>query len=242
MLRRSGVAAAVGAAAAGLVLLAGHAHASVIWDGDASRGSAASMFRNIGSDGNCGSGTITAVNDAQQGRVWRYHKPQGSNRCESRGIRVNGSPYDFRNNSTYYIGWRFKLTSTANNNAVFQWKSYENHIQNFPIVLKMIGGRLTMLQRQPGSSDTLPWSRPISANQWNHVVLGIHTSSATRGGWVELYLNGAQQTFNNGQPRYACRTWDSYNDPKFGVYGASGTTITNYIDGLKIGTTYADVR
>ena len=181
-----------------MVVVAGNAHASEIWDGDASRGRG--VFGNIG--GECASpGSVTAVDDPAQGRVWRFSKPSGSRRCEARGISVGGSRYRFANNSTYYLGWRSKLSSTVNNNATFQWKSYENHTQNFPIVLKMVSGRLTLLQRQPGGREYFPWSRGIGANQWNHIVLGIHTSSAVQGGWIELYFNGAQQTFTNGSPR-----------------------------------------
>ena len=72
-------------------------------------------------------------------------------------------------------------------------------------------------------------------------MLGIHTSSAIQGGWIELYFNGEQQRFINGSTRWPCRSWDAYNDPKWGVYGARGNSVSNYIDGLRIGTTYADV-
>jgi len=240
MLTKLGRAATLGVGSLGeVVLLASNAHASEIWDGDASRGTG--VFGNIG--GECASpGNVTAVDDPAQGRVWRFNKPSGLNRCEARGIKVGGKKYAFGNNSTYYLGWRSKLSSTTNNNATFQWKSYQNHTQNFPIVLKMVSGKLTMLQRQPGGREYFPWSRSISANSWHHIVLGIHTSSATTGGWVELYFDGVQQTFSNGQKRWACRSWDSYNDPKWGVYGARGNTVSNFLDGLKIGTTYADVR
>jgi hypothetical protein len=57
-----------------------------------------------------------------------------------------------------------------------------------------------------------------------------------------VYVGGVQQTFSNGQKRWACRTMDDINDPKWGVYGANGTAVTNYVDGLKVGTTYADVQ
>ncbi|GHJ41334.1 heparin lyase I family protein [Streptomyces sp. TS71-3] len=241
MLRRQGLAGSSAIAVLCLVLAAGQASASTIWSADAaSGGSPAQVFGNIGT-GNCETNTISAVTDSTRGKVWRYLKPKGSNRCESRGVRVDGEMYRFTNNATYYIGWQFKLSSTTDNNAVFQWKSYEDHIQNYPVVLKMIGGRLTMLQRQPDGVETLPWSQAISANQWNHVVLGIHTSSELKGGWVELYVNGRQQTFEDGQKRYACRTWDSYNDVKWGVYGASGTEVSDHVDDQRIGTAYADV-
>jgi hypothetical protein len=235
---RFGVGAVAGALVV-LVAVASSAQAAQIWDGDASRGR--DVFGNIG--GECASpGSVTAVDDATQGRVWRFNKPSGLNRCEARGIKVNGARYSFSNNSTYYLGWRSKLSSTTNNNATFQWKSYQNHTQNFPIVLKMIGGKLTMLQRQPGGREYHPWSRTIRANEWHHIVLGIHTSSATTGGWVELYFDGEPQSFANGQRRWPCRSWDSYNDPKWGIYGARGTSLVTYVDGLRIGTSYGDVR
>jgi hypothetical protein len=210
---------------------------SLIWDGDASRSKAATF----GID-NCPSpGSITAVSDASRGKVWRFSKPAGDNRCEAHGITVGGSMYNFQNNSTYYISWSSRLSNTADNNAIFQWKSYGDHIQNFPVVLKMIDGKLTMLQRQPGDVTTLPWDAPISTGSWNSIVLGIHTSSELTGGWVELYFNGVRQTFSNNATRWPCRTWDSSNDPKWGVYGGRDDAITHDVDGLKIGTTLADV-
>jgi len=237
MIRKLGWLAAIGAGALGLVLVAGEAHASVIWDGAAGKG--AGVFGNS----NCDSpGTITAVADASRGTVWRFNKPKGDKRCEAHGIKVGGKKYTFQNNSTYYLGWSMKLSSTVDNNANFQWKSYGHHIQNYPLVLKMRGGRLTLLNRQPGGKDYYPWSMPLSANTWTGIVLGIHTSDALTGGWVELYVGGVQQTFSNGQKRWACRTMDDTNDPKWGVYGATGAAVTNYVDGLKVGTTYADVQ
>jgi hypothetical protein len=229
---------AVGAVVVGLTLAARPAGASLIWDGDAARGSASAMF---GID-NCDSpGSISTVNDPARGPVWRFDKPAGSNRCEGHGFKTGGSMYHFTNNATYYLGWSSRLSSTVDNNAVFQWKSYGNHLQNYPVVLKLIGGKLTMLNRQPGGNDYRPWSSPVSANAWNHVVLGIHTSDALTGGWVELWFNGAQQTFSNGSTRWPCRTWDSSNDPKWGVYGAENSSVTNDVDDLKVGTAAADV-
>jgi hypothetical protein len=238
MLRRLGLAAAIGAGVLGIVLVANQANASVLWDGDAGKTKNA-VF---GID-NCETpGTIGTATDGTHGKVWQFHKSAGSNRCEAHGIKVGKSMYKFQNNATYYIGWSSKLSSTGDNNATFQWKSYGHHIQNFPLVLKMRGGKLTLLNRQPGKKEYYPWSKAVGANTWNKIVLGIHTSDATTGGWVEVYFNGVQQTFSNGQKRWPCRTWDSKNDPKWGVYGASDRTVDNLVDELKIGNTYADVR
>src|SRR5436309_13735778 len=105
----------------------------------------------------------------------------------------------------------------------------------------MQGGKLTLLNRQPGGKDFLPFAKPINANEFNSVILGIHTSDKLQGGFAELFLNGEQQTFTNGKTRWPCRTWDDHNDPKWGVYGATGTAVTNLVAGLKIGGTPADV-
>jgi hypothetical protein len=237
MLNRLGFAAAAGAGALAVLLLTGQANASVLLDADAALGGSPSSTFRLGGEGNCGTGSVTAVSDPQRGRVWRFNKPSSSNRCETHGLAM----MKFANNSTYYIGWWFKLSDIGNNNAVFQWKSYGKHIQNFPVVLRMRGGQLELMQRQPGGKESFPWRGRIAANEWYHLVLGIHTSSATLGGWIEFYFNGAQQSLG-GRMQYPCRTWDGENDPKVGVYGARGRPVTNLIDGPKVGTTYADVQ
>lgn len=221
-----------------LVVMVRPAEASVIWDGDASKGTG--VFGIIGS--NCASpGSVTAVDDASQGRVWRYDKPASSGRCETRGVKVGGSLYQFEGDRTYYLGWRTKLSNTVNNNATFQWKSFGNHIQNWPVVLKLIDGRLTMIQRQPDGVVHTVWSTPFAANTWYRVVLAIHVSDETLGGFVELWFNGVKQTFSDGTQRWECRTLDDENHPKWGVYGATGSDVRHYVDALKIGTSYSDV-
>ena len=232
------------AAALGATLWASAAHASVIWAGDPARGT--DNFGLTGM-GNCAApSSITTANDPQRGTVFRYQKPSDSNRCENHGIRLeNGTKYAFSNGQTVYLGWWSKLTSTANNNANFQWKSYgDGHQQNFPIVLKMINGEMSLMQRQPqGNPTTIIWRRRIAANEWHHYTLGLHLSDATRGGSIEFWFDGVQQTFNVGGTRFACRTWDTgnHNCPKWGVYGGTGTTMTNFVDDPKVGTTLADV-
>jgi Polysaccharide lyase len=237
MRKKIGWMVALGGAAAGLVLSTGIANAAAIWTADPAKGVA-----NFGI-GNCAApGRISAASDPVKGAVIRFTKPAGDKRCEGHGIKVGGQKYSFQNNSTYYLGWSMKLTSNVNNNANFQWKSYGHHIQNFPLVLKMIGGKLTLMNHQPGNKTFYPWAKPLAANTWITLALGIHTSDALTGGWVELYVNGVQQTLSNGQKRWPCRTWDDTNDPKWGVYGATGQAVTNDVAGLKVGTSYADVR
>ena len=37
------------------------------------------------------------------------------------------------------------------------------------------------------------------------------------------------------------RLLDDVNEPKWGIYGGSGLSMTNFVDGLRVGTTREDV-
>jgi hypothetical protein len=232
--------------AAALLTFAATANASLIWDGAASNGTGVFSLINKGNCFTEGSSSITAVNDpgGQFGTVWRYHKPSDSNRCENHGIRVGGSEYRVVNGQNIYYGWRYRVTTTANNNANFQWKSYgDGHQQNFPFVFKNVSGQVRFMYTPPGGGSVYIWSRSISANVWNHVVLRLNISTSSSTGYAQMWYNGVQQTFTNGSTTYNGRTLDvgNHNCPKWGVYGGSGTDMSNYVHALKAGTTYADV-
>src|SRR5260370_36673398 len=97
------------------VLLAGIAHAGVIWDGSASKGS--SVFGNL----NCDSpGTVIAVNDSTFGRVWRFDKPAGDRRCEAHGAAGVHAAIG----GTYYIRGRSRPAPTADRHAEFPRKAF----------------------------------------------------------------------------------------------------------------------
>jgi hypothetical protein len=86
------------------------------------------------------------------------------------------------------------------------------------------------------------WSIPFTPQTWYAVVLSIKVSSDVKQGYVEWWYDGEPQQLANGSTRFVCRTWDgTYSDPKWGVYGASGSVVTNYVTSLRIGIDYASV-
>ncbi|WP_327352399.1 hypothetical protein [Streptomyces sp. NBC_01304] len=219
------------------LLFASPASAAPLWDGDASGGTG--VFGGIECDA---PGSVTAV-DHPRGKVFKFNKPSGLRRCEARGIRTgDGYEYVFKNDSTYWLGWS-TCTNTDDAESIFQWKSYPNSTQNYPVEIKVEGGVLKLFHVDPAATWHLIWSRAITADTWKHLALGIHTSDEASTGWIELYYNGEQQTMSNGSTRYPGRTWDGLNKPKWGTYGADieNTAGIDWVDDLAVGTSYADV-
>jgi hypothetical protein len=212
---------------------------SLIWSGSPSAGR--SQFALV----DCPKpGSLTVENDLQFGPIWVFSKPVGDPQCGAHGIAPDKAKYNFSDNTTYYIGWWSKVSSTANNDANFQWASYgAGMTQSAPFTISARNGHAAVLQGQPGSNGRAVWTSPapLTADTWNHYVVGIHTSDTLTGGWIELWYDGNLQRFADGNIQYACRTWDGSNTPKWGEYGAQNTTVTDYVYAPKVGTSYASV-
>lgn len=214
------------------MLAAPSAQASVLWDGDAAGGTG--VFDSILCDA---PGSVTAQdNHDGRGQVFKFNKPLGLKRCEAHGA----AGVTFQEDRTYYLGWDTR-TNTDDAATVFQWKSYgagDEQQQNYPVIIKVEGGELKLFHIEVGEKWTLKWSTPVSKDTWKRLVLGIHTSSAAGTGWVEMYYNGTKVADFHG------RTWDDKgNDTRWGSYGSEveNKRAINWIDGLKVGTSYADV-
>ncbi|MGI5347711.1 heparin lyase I family protein [Streptomyces sp. CA-250714] len=228
LLRRT---APVPLAVALCLLAAPAAQAEVLWDGDASGGTG--VFDSLLCEA---PGSVTAQdNHDGRGEVFKFNKPLGVKRCEAHGA----AGLTFRNNSTYYLGWDTR-TNTDDAATIFQWKSCgtgDQHQQNYPVIIKVEGGRLKLFHIEAGEKWTLKWSTPVRKDTWKRIVLGIHTSSSAGSGWVEMYYNGTKVA------RFSGRTWDDLgNDTRWGSYGAEveNKRAINWIDGLRIGTSHAD--
>jgi hypothetical protein len=234
-------------AAVAALCLAGTAQATLLWNGSASLG--LSVFKNINIQNNAGdyvsnpspNGSYAkVVDDATYGSIWDFYKDDGDRRSEAHAA----AGFQAAIGSTYYIGWGFKLDNTVNNNAIFQWKSYGSPmVQNFPIVIKMVNGSLTLHYVEPGGSDHTIWSHSVSANTWYKLYLRIKVSDTTSGGSISFWFNDAAQTLSNGSTSYTGKTFDGDTvDPKFGIYGASGSKVHDFVRHQRIGSALADVQ
>jgi hypothetical protein len=218
--------------------------ASVLWSA-----TSPSSFKGIEKqdcNGNYGSNngsSATSVSDPSVSPVIKFHKVSTDRRCEGKG--ANG--FTVTQGSTYYIGWRFKLSSTVNDNCFFQWKSYGSPMnQNYPLVIKMISGQLNLQYYVPNGGGTKTLYRAnVSANTWYRIVLKVKVSSSTTGGNVQFFWNGSSSaaTLLTGGTSFTGKTFDgSEINPKWGKYGACGSTIDSYVGHLRIGTGFSDAN
>jgi len=228
-------------------MVCGTAQATLIWNGSAANG--LGVFKNINIQNNAGDyvsnpspngSYVKAVDDATYGTIWDFYKDNDDRRSEAHGA----DGFDPSRGSTYYIGWGFKCTSSVNNNAIFQWKSYGSPmVQNYPLVIKFVSGNVQLHYYPPNGGDLTIWSHSVSANTWYKIYLRITVSDQTSGGKVQLWYNDSLQTLSNGSTTYTGKTFDGSSvDPKWGIYGASGTSLHDYVRHLRIGTALADVQ
>jgi hypothetical protein len=224
---------------------------SIIWAPDPAQDAPDTVFGNV----ECSSpASLTAVLDSELNRyVWRFFKPtdsvSGSYRCETRNIRAPRYQYTWNDEETYYLGWSSKIpkvTGEYGDWVIFQWKSYPTEhtpsIQNYPFLMTVSAGLVRLIYVQPnakGAWSTI-WSHPIQDNDWNRYVLGLGLSTDANKGTVDFYFNGVKQVLT-GAPY---RTFDVDNEPKWGVYNRDQPLdeMEQFIDNLKVGRTYQDVK
>lgn len=69
-----------------------------------------------------------------------------------------------------------------------------------PLGLDVVGNRFGLWRDATHGYDN-PWSVPLQTNAWQDLVLHVKFSADPTVGFVEIWLNGVQQTFGNGQQR-----------------------------------------
>ena len=222
------------------------ANATVLWNGDPSLGFGVFKVINVEDANHTNTGNpspsgsnVNPSTDPLYGADWQFYKAAPDLRAEAHAAKN----FTATVGNTYFFGWRFKVNSTVSDNAVFQWKTYNGtSTQNFPVILSFNAGALQLAYYAPGEVRHLLWSQPEPANQWNTIVLELHIDSDVTKGSINFWWNGTEQNLAHQGATYIGRTFDGDSvDPKWGIYGAVGTQVTNTITALKIGTTYADV-
>ena len=221
---------------------------NLIWYADPAKGNA--VFKNVETEGGC---TVTVVDDPDHGKVRKFNRPPGTNRCEAKGA----AGYNTKEGDLVYVGMRYKIEAPMDLTVtgIFQWKTYDTpghpNTLNFPILFRPSGGRLNVEVQKPAANGAggglsgghVIWSIPTPIGQWFTVVLGIKQSYDSKVGWVEVYYNGQQQKLADGSMRLSCQTLDGgFIDPKWGMYGTTSSPkpqSASFIGDIRIAKDYA---
>jgi hypothetical protein len=249
-----GVAAALG------ILSCSSARATLYWEANTANGTSVFAGLDIDETG----GTVTVVSDplGKFGNVYQFYLPDepegfGKERTESSGTATNGVAFQMSYNTGYYIGWRAMWNPMPIDPgwvALMQMHGYGVSGQGAPLVLRAVNGDGNLyMQANANGVDTNFWHMPFRGDVWQGFVVHVFLSTNPAVGYVEMWVNGVPQVFNNGQTRWYTPTWDnadgkwqdSYNKLKWGVYRSGAMDGTGsadaYMSEAKVGTTYADV-
>jgi hypothetical protein len=219
--------------------------AEVLWDGDANKGT--SVFRSL----QAVNGTISIVTDPEYGKVFLMLCHDNGNtkaRCEVAHFR----DFQEKNDGVYWFGWMQKwgpLPTKVGKWQVLQQIHLSPAKAPVPLGLSVPGdGKMHLNLQDPSGRSTTVWSHDLPLYSWHSFVYHIQYSETVANGWLELWYDGVQQTFKNGQTRVSCAMARAGNTSywKWGVYrsGAGGPIGDSYayLWHPKAATTYAEVE
>jgi hypothetical protein len=213
------------------------ARATVLWDGDAAKG--VDVFEGV----ECTKGTVTVDSDPMYGPVWKFFFPDGDTRCEVRGSKG----YDIQPGAEIYVGWRVKYeVALGTLRYVFQMKGYPPPAlqANHPIVFATEQNNLVLINYDLHDQRHTIWQTPITRGAWQSVVVHMKMALDPTVGFIELWYDGAKQTFAGGMDRIPANTFDAGRTlVKWGIYrgGQGPGDCYEYLSRPRIGTTYQDV-
>jgi hypothetical protein len=176
----------------------------------------------------------------------------GKARCELYGSKLpNGSDLRYREGDNLFFGWRSRINEgfaaplkRANSGNLTQFKG-DSSCGGPAIVLTIKYGAIALRSELYGEL----WYGPMVtdfAGAWHDIVVNINFSKSATSGFVELWLDGAKQTFVDGSTRFRVATMcpdDAYVYLKQGIYRSTELTGTAYhwIESPRIGTSYDSV-
>lgn len=230
-----------------------------------------------------GAGRITEVADpagaAKTVLRTELHKEDGSPVTPTENPRCQlDTPFVIKTGNTYYAKHRCYIPSVANGGpppelttkflAIFQIFGYP-YEGSPPVSLKLsdeegkgVKNRL-LFQRNSSYAFDKPLTRDLTTDAWHTFLWGFKHDQEKNGGYIELWIDGIQQTFDfagynpNGHSSVTKLLMDTVdpgvndNDAKEGgntyvihLYKKAGTwePIHTYFDGVVIATTKAEAE
>ncbi|HET7121237.1 MAG TPA: heparin lyase I family protein [Solirubrobacterales bacterium] len=187
-------------------------------------------------DGSSFSGTANARFEVREGDV----EPEtGSNRSEVSGPTFNAG-------QDIYVRDAIRVPSAATYNGSWQiiQQLHETEWGGSPGIAVFLDSDLG-LQLGAGDGSPIYWNGPdLHPDRWYDLVYRVSLSQEPSAGFVEVWLDGVQQTLTGGGTRaYGQTIQTSQTYLKAGIYrsrSSSGTSIVEH-DNIVVGTSLASV-
>jgi hypothetical protein len=120
---------------------------------------------------------------------------------------------------------------------ISQW--YSNYGGSPPLALFQDMDLPMRFSLRHGDSSRLYWrSDELGRDEWHEIVVGVYFSESPSRGWVEVWLDGRQQTLENGRTRMRGQTRGATRGSfKTGIYRDPDSKVTSieYVDDVSVG-------
>jgi len=176
----------------------------------------------------------------------RFEVQSGDVEPETGSQRSEVSGPTFKEGEDLYI--RDAIRVPAGNTFSAPWQIiqqlHEEDWNGSPGVAVFLDSKRT-LTLGPGDSSRTFWnSTPLQSDRWYDLVYRVKLSQDSSTGFVEVWLDGAQQSLANGQSRIYGQTMQTDETYlKAGIYRSKSSTGTSIVehDAIVVGTSYSAV-
>ena len=176
----------------------------------------------------------------------RFEVRQGDVEPDTGSQRSEVSGPTFKEGQDIYIRDSIRVPSTNTYSTPWQivQQLHEEHWTGSPGVAVFLENDRSL---EIGAGDGSPtfWRGPVlQSNRWYDLVYRVNLSQSSSQGFVEVWLDGVQQSLVNGQTRIYGQTMqmpETYL--KAGIYRSKSSTGTSIVehDAIAVGTSYAAV-
>jgi Polysaccharide lyase len=190
--------------------------------------------------------TLLSTGAFQGADAARFEVRDGDVEPETGSQRSEVSGPTFKEGEDLYIRDAIRIPSGNTYDGPWQiiQQLHEENWNGSPGVAVFLDSERT-LTLGPGDSSRTFWnSAPLQSDRWYDLVYRVNLSQDPGTGFIEVWLDGAQQSLDNGQTRIYGQTIqmpETYL--KAGIYRSKSSTGTSIVehDAIVVGTSYAAV-
>ena len=211
----------------------------VLFRGDFEAGFAAWHVQSLGDRA-----TIFSADPFQGADAARFEVRDGDVEPETGSQRSEVSGPTFDEGQDIYIRDAIRIPSGNTYEGPWQivQQLHEEDWNGSPGVAVFLDEERTLTLGPGDSSRTFWQSSPLQSNRWYDLVYRVNLSRSSSTGFVEVWLDGAQQSLDNGQTRlYGQTLQTAATYLKAGIYRSKSSTGTSVVehDAIVVGTSYA---